>query len=354
MRRTRENGLALLVAIPALCALEACGALVPRTDPFVDELVKAQSLQAERYYAEALSMSEDLLKRARNEEEACRVTMVLARSRAGLGQYARALDTFARLSDKCRRFPMASARGLYEMGVLIAEHAADRLDALPVFRAVVTRFPNEPAAKRCVIWIRDIIRERFGPASVITELREMYREVARSSVGPYLVFEAALLEEALDADGPFRALSLYRLIIERHPDSALVDDAQFRSARISLDIGLAWDAVAFLKAIMARRETSLLFGSYDSSMYPKAMFLLAEALYKATGNPDDAIRQYRHFIATYTDSLKRDDAWFRIYELLGESGRKNDARKVLVSLARDFPLSEKGREARRILDGGKK
>jgi len=328
----------------------ACSGLKPRSDPFVKDLVILEARQAQGYYREALALAEGLMPMARTPEEQCKVTLVLARSRAGLGMHRGALDTFARLPDVCGDDPMISAKGLYEMGVWVAQSSPGECNPLDIFRAVVTRFPDEPAAKRSVVWIRDILKNRGPVADVVAELQTLYGEVARSAVGPNLAFEAALLLEGLGGDGPAQALSLYSLVVRRHPDSGLVDDALFESARISMNLGYHWDAVGFLKTIMKRRETSLLFGSYDSAMYPKAAFLLAETTFLATGDPEDAVDHYRRFISTYKESSRRDDAWFRIYEIRKEEGRIDEARAVLHVLVNEFPLSGKGRAAKRLLE----
>lgn len=345
-----RQGINLAGAMTCLVLALSCGGLKPRTDPFVEELVLLEARQAQGYYQEALSKGEGLLPGARTPEERCKVTLVLARSLAGLGMHSRALEAFRRLPDECAEDPMISAKGLYELGVWINGSSRDGADPLPVFRAVVTRFPDEPAAKRSVVWIRDILKGRGQVSHLVAELQALYGEVARSAVGANLAFEAAQLLEAEGGKGPAQALSLYSLVIRRHPKSGLVDDALFESARVSMDLGYHWDAVGFLKAIMKRRETSLLFGSYDSAMYPKAAFLLAEATFLATGDPEDAVNLYRHFITTYSQSSRRDDAWFRIYEIRKEQGRNEEALAVLHRLVRDFPLSGKGRAAKRLLE----
>lgn len=343
--------IAPILVISCLGFLWSCSGIIPKVDPFVVDLVRLESRLGQGYHQEALESSAELYPRARTAEERCKVLLARARSLAGLRLFAQSLESYARLSSECGGNPMISAKGLFELGVLVARSASEESMALNVFRKVVVRFPDEPAAKRSVVWLRDLMRDRIGHAGVVEEFRVLYREVARSAVGPYLVFEAAQLVEDLEDRGPGKALSLYRLLIDDHPGSALVDDALFESARISLDLGLAWDAVGLLKSIMKRRETSLLFGSYDSAVYPKAAFLLAEASFLATGDPNQAIGGYRQFISTYSESSKRDDAWYRIYEILDSVGRDREAREILIQLVDEFPLSAKGRAAKRILEG---
>jgi len=340
------------VAVPVLFL--SCAGADQKVDPVDADLVMLESRQAQGYHEQSIAIGEGLIQRVgdTNPDVRCRALLAMARARAGKGLSSSALETFAQVRDGCRDRPIVSAKGLYQLGMFLVETSDDWTDALPVFRLVIRRFPDEPAAKRAAMWMRDVFLENDDEQRLVDEFGELYRQAPVSAVGPFLVFEAALRVKDIGGDGPQRALSLFDMIIRRHETSGLADDAMYESARICLDLGMDWDAVDLLKSILRRRVSSLIFGSYDTSIYPKAAFLLAEAVFAATHNPDSAIGQYRRFISAYPNSSKRDDAWFRIYEIMEEHGRDEDAREVLELLTQEFPLSGKGRAAKRILKRG--
>ncbi|MBM4396955.1 MAG: hypothetical protein FJ087_14855 [Deltaproteobacteria bacterium] len=82
----------------------------------------------------------------------------------------------------------------------------------------------------------------------------------------------------------WRALAILDVLIREHPDSAFTDDALLESAAIATRLGRHWDAVRFYKAILAERETSWFFGSYDTPVIRAA----AAALPGATARAESA------------------------------------------------------------------
>ncbi len=260
-----------------------CAASPGRT-AFLEDLALVEARVAQRRYEEAASLAEVLEARALDDASLCPVLLARARAQAGLGQWGEALRTFGRVARVCELSPLVSARALFEMGCLLATQSPDPEEALFVFRRVVTRFPDEPAARRAVVWIRDIVGPRQGALAVVDEMRSLYRQAASGDVAPYLLFQAAeALREAEGAGDTVREdtrrdrLALYAVLLERHPDSRLADDAAVEAARICLDMGEPWTAATLLVGVLRRRETSWFIGSYETPIYAEAEKLLVEA-----------------------------------------------------------------------------
>ncbi len=346
-------------ALAGIGVLVGCGGASPRRTAFLEDLAVLEARVAQGRHAEALSRSLGLQARAVDDPERCPVLLARARALAGLGRHEEALATFGRVERACRTVPMVSARALFEVGVLLATRSPDPLEAVPVFRRVVTRFPNEPAARRAVTWSRDLVATRRGGRAAVVEMRDLYRAVGSSDVGPYLLWQAAeVLRGGVDGsaaggDARRERLALYSLLLGRHPDSRLADDAAVEAARVCIEDGRPWVAARLLAGVLARRETSWVIGSYETPIDPEAAWLLAEARFQATGDGGRAARDLMRFAREFPGDRRVAEALWRAYHLFAAAGRSDDAREALRTLAEVRPRSPAGREARRLLEEGR-
>lgn len=334
--------------------LLACAGGSPRRTAFLEDLSVLEARVAKGRYEEAWSESIALERRAMDDLERCPVLLARARALTGLGRHDGAIRTFREAGRACSPSPMESARALFELGVLVASRSHEPLVALPVFRRVITRFPDEPAARRAVVWIRDLVVSRLGARAAVAEMRALYREVASSEVAPYLLFQAAEALRAASAEEQARGedtqrLVLYSLILKRHPDSHLADDAAVEAARICIEIGRPWVAARLLNRVLARRETSWFVGSYETPIYPEATLLLAEARLRATGDKVRAAIDLVQFARDFPADARVPEVLFRAYHLFRDSGLADEAREALRLLVTLRPRSPAGREAQRIL-----
>ncbi len=346
-------------ALVGLVALVGCAGASPRRVAFLEDLTVVEARVAQGRYEEALSGAALLEQRAEGDPDLCPVLLARARALAGLGHHAEALGTFRRTEAACRTSPMVSARALFEMGVLLATRAPDPVEAVTVFRRVITRFPDEPAARRAVTWIRDLLVSHRSARAAVEEMRGLYRQVGSGDVGPTLLFQAAEVLRG-GADGaPVRdatrdeRLALYSVILARHPDSALADDAAVEAARICMDKGQPWVAARLLAGVLARRETSWFVGSYETPIYPEAAWLMVEAKRQATGDGVGAARDFVRFARDFPADRRVAAALLRAYHLFAAADRDGEAREALRTLAQVRPWTPAGREARRRLEEGR-
>ncbi len=342
--------------LAGLVFLVGC-ASAPRRVAFLEDLALLEARVAQGRYGEALSRTAALEERAEGDPDFCPVLLARARALAGLGRHDDALATFRRVEGTCRTSPMVSARALFEVGVLVATRSPDASVSLPVFRRVITRFPDEPAARRAAVWVRDIVRAHGGGRAVVAEMRNLYKEAAAGEVAPHLLFQAAeALREAEQAgDGGARRerLALYAVLLRRHPDSHLADDAAVEAARVCIEDRRPWVAARLLTGVLARRETSWVIGSYETPVYPEAAWLMAEARFQATGDGVRAARDLMRFAREFSGDRRVAEALMRAYHLFAASGRHDDAREALRILAEVRPRTPAGREARRLLEEGR-
>lgn len=328
----------------------ACAGISPK-GIWYEDLATLESRVAQGRHEEVLDRARELESRIRGDDVRCPILLARARALAGLERYGEALEAFRRVARTCPGEPIVSARALFEVGVLLATRSADPMDALPVFRRVVTLFPEEPAARRAVTWIRAIVTRHRGGHAAVEEMRRLYREVPRSVVAPYLLFEAAevLRETQGHAMGDANRLALYALLLRRHPESHLADDAAVEAARLCVGLGYPWVAVRLTTAVLRRHETSWWIGSYDTPIYPEAAFLRAEALL-AAGEQGRAAEELVRFARDYPRDPRVAEALFQAYHLFGSLGRVGEARESLQLLVSLRPRTAQAREARRIME----
>lgn len=336
-----------------------CAGASPRRVAFLEDLAVVEARMVQGRYDEALSAAAVLEDRAKGDLDRCPLLLARARALAGLGHHAEALGTFQRTEAACRTSPMVSARALFEVGVLVATRSPDPLEAVAVFRRVVTRFPDEPAARRAVTWIRDLLMSHRGARAAVEEMRGLYRQAGAGEVGPTLLFQAAEVLRNGENGAPARdatrddRLALYSVILARHLDSALADDAAVEAARICMETGQPWVAVRLLVGVLARRETSWFVGSYETPIYPEAAWLMVEARLQATGDGIGAARDFVAFARDFPADRRVAEALWRAYHLFAAAGRDEEAREALRMLAEVRPRTPAGREARRRLEEGR-
>jgi len=323
-------------------------------------LFTLEVLEAQGHHAEAVKRASDIDWRQASTADRCRFWTDLASAQGGVGRRDEALASFEQAREQCSD-PILSAQALFRLGKTVADWAGDGcrrgLDACPatpIFRAVVTQFPAEPAARRSVVWLREIAMSLGGPGAAYEEMVRLFHEVARSELGAYLLFQGADLLKARDGEvlSRWQRLALYDRVLRQYRKSRLANDALLESAHLCLSLGRGVDALRFLRTLLSERERSYFFGSYDSSLYTRARFLLGDAIMMATGDAHQAAREMIAFVADYPLSNRRGDALFLAYEFLRDAGYRDEAHATLLRLAAELPSSVKGKRAKRILEGG--
>lgn len=319
----------------------------PARQAYLDDLTRLETAVALGRNDEAIEIADNMLVRYDRQSDRCPVYTERARALAADGHLREALDSFARARRACESNPDASARALFEMARMIMDKADETL-ALPYLRRVVTSFKDTPAAKRAVVYIKDVVRRRSGPSAVVDELRALYRHVGKSSVSPFLLYEAG--GELLRMGKVHEALMCFDLIMKKYPNSGLYDDAGVQAGELALRLNRPWDAARYFTLVLRTRESSILFGNYETEAMVRAQLGLADAVYAATKDPDRAIELYSDFLEQHPKGELAARASFRCYEVLRDAGRDSLARGWLERVIAGFPRSEYATRARELLN----
>jgi tetratricopeptide (TPR) repeat protein len=224
--------------------------------------------------------------------------VALARSQAGLGLNDQALETYRQIAKECADSPLDSSVAMLHLARWVAEN--DSLNAIPVFKELVRTFPDEPAARQAVTWIKDLMLPNNGQAQTANELMQFANEIrpdgqAKANV----LYTAAELLVATDSDSQL-ALDLYDQIITDFPAHGLSNDAMMAKAHLLINLDRPAEAVKVLEALLGRRQWSFLIGSYEVDLYKKASEMLPEVAAKAGESPKEIERRQREHHRRYS------------------------------------------------------
>ena len=289
--------LGYLLIVPMLAAV-GCQGPDARRQAFTKDLVQLETDAALGRYGEAIAQSSKLLAVATGACEICPVKVALARSQAGLGLNDQALETYRQIAKECADSPLDSSVAMLHLARWVAEN--DSLNAIPVFKELVRTFPDEPAARQAVTWIKDLMLPNNGQAQTANELMQFANEIrpdgqAKANV----LYTAAELLVATDPDSQL-ALDLYDQIITDFPAHGLSNDAMMAKAHLLINLDRPAEAVKVLEALLGRRQWSFLIGSYEVDLYKKASEMLPEVAAKAGESPKEIERRQREHHRRYS------------------------------------------------------
>lgn len=289
--------LGYLLIVPILLAV-GCQGPDARRQAFTKDLVQLETDAALGRYGEAIAQSSKLLAVATGACEICPVKVALARSQAGLGLNDQALETYRQIAKECADSPLDSSVAMLHLARWVAEN--DSLNAIPVFKELVRTFPDEPAARQAVTWIKDLMLPNNGQAQTANELMRFANEIrpdgqAKANV----LYTAAELLVATDPDSQL-ALDLYDQIITDFPAHGLSNDAMMAKAHLLINLDRPAEAVKVLEALLGRRQWSFLIGSYEVDLYKKASEMLPEVAAKAGESPKEIERRQREHHRRYS------------------------------------------------------
>ena len=183
----------------SILAAVGCQGPDARRQAFTKDLVQLETDAALGRYGEAIAQSSKLLAVATGACEICPVKVALARSQAVLGLNDQALETYHQIAKECADSPLDSSVAMLHLARWVAEN--DSLNAIPVFKELVRTFPDEPAARQAVTWIKDLMLPNNGQAQTANELMQFANEIrpdgqAKANV----LYTAAELLVATDSD----------------------------------------------------------------------------------------------------------------------------------------------------------
>jgi hypothetical protein len=272
----------------ALTAVAACGGPDARRTAFTRDLVRLETEAATGRHGEALVRSQALLDVAIGTRETCPVLVSRARALAGMGRAAEALATWDRIAADCTDVPLESSVAMLHLARWMSETGRDGLDAIPVLESLVQAFPDEPAARRAIPWLREELARALGAVAAAGHLEALAARIRPGgAAAANLLFEAGDLLRGLggDDDTRPRALALFDRVIDEHPHHGLANDALMARAELLRALGRPREAVASLESLLGRREWSFLIGSYEIDLYRQASGMLPEFA-RAAGETD--------------------------------------------------------------------
>ncbi len=277
----------------------ACGSPDARRSAFTRDLVRLETDAALGHYDEAAAQSVELLQRAIGVKETCPVLVAQARALAGQERVDDAMSAYRRIAAECAQAPAESSMAMLHLARWIAQQDGPSDAALAVLESLVLVFPNESAARLAVDWIRDLMLPNAGPIATGERLVTLADRVQENgAVAANLLYDAGALfrDSAVDDTGRQRALVLFERVVSEHPQHGLSNDALMAQARLLRTLGRPKEAVIELETLLARREWSFLFLSYDVDLYRKASKMLPEIAREA-GEPESEVarreREYR-------------------------------------------------------------
>lgn len=306
----------------------------------------------------------------------------IGRSLIKLGKPAEAL---AVLEPAVQKFPAAA------LAAYLAMARADALYDIPARRAeggtayaeLAKKFPDHPLAPQAeyMAALVPLGAEDFATARQRAEAFLAKRTDAASPLRPVVLFIAAestlLGEGQKDAAQRARAETLYRQLIDAHPQHDRVPRATLRVGWCLLEAGKPADAVAFLSGRLASitdpdllAEAQHLIGrgqarqgrhaeavaAFDKALAAKpgwtrgdeVLFEAAQSS-RAAGQPAEAGKRLDQLLAGYAASPLRPAAIYQLAEIAREGKDLDTAIRRFDEVTRTFPNSEVAAAARYAL-----
>jgi TolA-binding protein len=310
---------------------------------------------------------------AATADERAEATYWVGRSLVKLGKPAEALavldpalQTFAGNNLEAY-LSMARADALYDMPPRRAESGA-------AYAALAKKFPDHPLAPQAeyMAALVPLGSEDFQTARQRADEFLAKRTDAASPLRPVMLFIAAestlLGEGQKDAAQRAKAESLYKQLIESHPQHERAPRAMLRVGWCLLEGGKPADAATFLAARLPsftdpemQAEAHHLIGrsqsragrhaeavtAFDKALAAKpgwtrgdeVLFESAQAQ-KAAGQPAEAAKRYEQLLAGFPKSSLRPSAIYQVAEIARSGNDLDTAIRRFDELIRTFPTSE--------------
>ena len=223
--------------------------------------------------------------------------------------------------------PVTASTAMYRAGELLLA-AGKTVDAWTALWKIVTDWPDEPVAADALHSLLDDGRHRDARA-LADQISKLITPLAETQIADNLVFALADLDEH-ELANPQAARSFYDRIPSDYSKSGLRDDARWKAANLSRQLGDPKGAVDRLRALLATREVSFGAGSYFSIWLDDAQLLLGQILRDDLHDLPAAAAAFRKLPKDYPASILRDDA---LYELAVTLAAQNDHAGACAAMA---------------------
>ena len=318
------------------------GALLAGCAPERGEAYLASFAAAERAFhagrwveaAEAWDGAAGKALRVKDRDEA-RFLEARAFERAEKWPEARA--TYQRLAADSPDGPR-TGRAVFELASLEIAHG-DAARGWTMLDEAARRFPAHglarPAIRRLVMHAQDT----GGEAAVLAFLDAHEAAFRGTELDEVIGYERALSLER--AGRRKEAHDAFLASARRHPYpfGGLTDDAFWHAAAIDDEDGRYDEAIAHLRELLASREPSGAWSSYERPRYSQAQLRIAEIYRDRLKDRAAARREFDRLYALHTTTIKRDDALWAEARLALEDGDRAAACSLARRLGAEFPES---------------
>ncbi|HSN28779.1 MAG TPA: hypothetical protein VLT45_20975 [Kofleriaceae bacterium] len=233
--------------------------------------------------------------------------------------------------------PMTASTATYRAGTLLLA-AGKTVEAWTLLWKCVTDWPDEPIAGDALRTLVDDGRGRDARA-LFDQIAKLVTPLAETQIADNLVWALADLDEHELANLP-AARSLYDRIPADYPSSGLRDDARWKAANLSRQLGDPKGAVERLRALEATREVSFGAGSYFSIWLDDGQLLLGQILRDDLHDLPAAAAAIRKLPELYPASILRDDALYELAVTLAEEHDNAGACRAMADLKKLEPESK--------------
>ncbi len=241
------------------------------------------------------------------------------------------LDAARQAFDQVRADPSSSPSLRYDVGLKLGSLATLRGDTLGaraaygVVSAAPDATPDQSDEANFRLAELEYFAGHFEKAAALLEAMSMN---LKADIANDAIALRAFLKENLNtpdallafarADFVARqhrnteAIALFQQVVQRFPQSLVVDDALMKIATLQTGAGLFPDAVATYRTLLDKFKES-------SIELDKAQFRMAEVYERGLKNTPAAIAAYEQLLAAYPNSLLAEQARKRIRSLRGEA-----------------------------------
>lgn len=336
-----------VAAVLLAAAVTGCGISRSRWD-LHRELLDADRLADDGQYDAAIDAYEALAPRVDRDDLLAYVRFRIAYMAELDGRHDEALEAYADIYRSPQGlYDHTAGQALFRTAVILRDVHGAEADAVEVFQAVVTTFPNTFYADDALYELIDTWRGRGESRRLYGFLTSSYVALQRTEIADNLAYwTARVLQD--DLGDPEAALEVYRILILNFHPSGLVDDSVWRSALCYRTLGRIDDEYRLLDDFVDVREVSWIMADYESEYYKPAMFRMAE-IHEERDELPEAIEVYHRFQRMYPLSLRRDDVQFHVMELQQQLGDIEGMRESLDWLRREYPRSRFVRAGEELL-----
>lgn len=326
-------------AVGALLLLAGCA--IERGEAYVASFAAAErAFHAGRYLEAARSWS-DAAGRARRLKDRDEARFLEARCYERAGLWAEARATYQKLVAESPDGPR-TGRAVFDLAEIEIAHG-DAARGFTMLDEATRRNPTHGLARPSVHRLLAHAEEEGGPAAALAWLDAHDAALRGTELDEVMSYERA--RALLRAGRKHEAHEAFLASARRHPYpfGGLTDDAFWHAAEIDEEAGNFAEAIAHLRELLASREPSGAWSSYERPRFSEAQLRIALIYRDRLKDRAAARREYEKLYALHPTTIKRDDAVWGEAVLARGDGDAATTCKLARRLVTEFPESRYAR-----------